>query len=156
MDGQIHCCLLLGKSRIAPMKMTSIPRLGLTAATIAVKVGKMPKKELPRVDYECYWTDSSVVLGYISNDSKRFHIFVANRTHHIQEHTTLSQWKYVPSDSNPANNASRGISMKNIIRSNRWFNRPKFLWDDKKAWPADQSFMPAVNDPELRRKVSLA
>ncbi|XP_057309065.1 uncharacterized protein LOC130647286 [Hydractinia symbiolongicarpus] len=88
-EGNVNCCLLLGKSRVAPIKMVSIPRLELTAATVAVKVGVMLKQEMPAVDYECYWTDSNVVLGYINNESRRFHIFVANRIQQIQENTSL-------------------------------------------------------------------
>ena len=64
--GQVHCTLLIGKSRVAPLKFVSIPRLELTAATLSVKISKMLKNELDiHVDDEIFWTDSRVVLGYI-------------------------------------------------------------------------------------------
>ena len=44
--GQVHCTLLIGKSRVAPLKFVSIPRLELTAATLSVKISKMLKNEL--------------------------------------------------------------------------------------------------------------
>ncbi|XP_057294388.1 uncharacterized protein LOC130622946 [Hydractinia symbiolongicarpus] len=156
-EGNVNCCLLLGKSRVAPIKMVSIPRLELTAATVAVKVGVMLKQEMPAVDYECYWTDSNVVLGYINNESRRFHIFVANRIQQIQENTSLDQWNHVPTHENPADDASRGISLKHVEKSSRWFKGPQFLWEEREAWPA--AYDPAKNsvtdDPEFKRSVSV-
>ena len=83
---RIHCSLVVGKSRVAPLKQVSIPRLELTAAVVSVKVSAMLQEEL---DYksieEIYWTDSKVVLGYINNDARRFHVIVANRVQQIRD-----------------------------------------------------------------------
>ena len=57
-----------------------------------------------------YWTDSKAVLGFINNSSRRFHTFVANRVQVIHEHSSVQSWKYVPTDSNPADDASRGFN----------------------------------------------
>ena len=58
----------------------TIPRLELTAALVAVKVSKFLNKELKLESVKnFYWSDSQVALGYIANDTRRFHIFVANR-----------------------------------------------------------------------------
>ena len=67
--GQIYCCLLLGKARVVPKKFVSIPRLELTTATLSVKVASLLKKELDLNEVEeRFWTDSKLVLGYITND----------------------------------------------------------------------------------------
>ena len=88
-SGQVHCTLLIGKSRVAPLKFVSIPRLELTAAALSVKISKMLKKELDiHVDDEIFWTDSKVVLGYINSDARRFKVFVANRVQQIRDHTS--------------------------------------------------------------------
>jgi len=58
---------------------------------------------------EVFYTDSRVVLGYIANDVKRFHIFVANQVQTIQE----KWWRYVDTNSNPADDASRGCPQEN-------------------------------------------
>ena len=67
--GKIHCTLLTGKSRVAPIRYVSIPRLELIGATISVKVSNMLHKELnaelSQDMEESYWTDSQVVLGYL-------------------------------------------------------------------------------------------
>ena len=107
---RIHCSLVVGKSRVAPLKQVSIPRLELTVAVVSVKFSAMLQEEL---DYksieEIYWTDSKVVFGYINNDARRFHVFVANHVQQIRDHSSKDQWNYVESKLNPADEASRGL-----------------------------------------------
>ena len=63
-NGDVHCYLIFGKSRVAPVKYVSIPILELTAATLSVKVPDTLRRELdiPVASKEC-WIDSQVVLG---------------------------------------------------------------------------------------------
>ena len=105
--GKIHCSLVIAKSRVAPIKYTSIPRLELAAAVLSIKMSK------DLVDY--YWTDNRVVLGYLRNTHKRFKVFVANQVQQVTEHTDFSQWSYVPSKMNPADCASQGLTGSNKI-----------------------------------------
>lgn len=74
-EGEIHCSLVIGKACVSPTKVTTIPRLELTAAVVSVSISNMLQEEF-RID-ECeeyFWTDSKVVLGYINNDACRFHV----------------------------------------------------------------------------------
>ena len=84
--GTVHLSFLMGKARVSPKKTVSIPRLELAAAEVAVKIADTLKREL---DYdgleEYYWTDSKVVLSYINNESRRFHVYVVNRVQLIQD-----------------------------------------------------------------------
>ena len=58
----------------------------------------MLRRELDiSVASEEFWTDSQVVLGYISNEALRFKIFVANCVQFIMEITKVQQWYYVSS-----------------------------------------------------------
>ena len=78
---KVHCSLLIAKSRVAPMKYTSIPRLELAAAAavLSTKMSGLVKKELGFDDIaEYYWTNSQAVIGYLRNTQKRFKVFVAN------------------------------------------------------------------------------
>ena len=76
----------MGKSRVAPLKPVTIPRLELTAAVVASKIGCVLRKELEcKGVKETYWTDSKTVLGYINNDARRFHVFVGNRVNSRQD-----------------------------------------------------------------------
>ena len=81
---EVHFSLIFGKSRVAPAKYVSIPRLELTATTFSEKISNMLREEPGiHISSEVFWTDRQVVLGYINNDSQRFKIFVANRLQFI-------------------------------------------------------------------------
>ena len=76
---KIHSCLVIAKSRVAPMKYTSILRLELVAAVLSTKISGLVKKELRLDDImEYYWTNSQVVIGYLRNTQERSKVFVAN------------------------------------------------------------------------------
>ena len=127
--GQVHCALVMAKSRVTPLKTITIPRLELTAAVVSVRIHKLLKGELEYDNIsEIFWTDSKVVLGYIANDSKRFHVYVANRVQTIRDHTTPDQWRFVETHNNPADHASRGMTADEICDSKIWWNGPEFLW----------------------------
>ena len=123
---EVHVAFLFGKARVAPLKPVTIPRLELTAAVVAVRVDKMLQAELQLpLERSVFWTDSTSVLKYIKNEDKRFQTFVANRVTTIRDHSDVSQWRYVPTSQNPADDASRGIrqktwSTKNGLKAQRF------------------------------------
>ncbi|KAJ8027919.1 hypothetical protein HOLleu_30014 [Holothuria leucospilota] len=85
-DNVVHCRLVMSKSRVVPRKPVTVPRLELTAAVLSAKMSTLLKQELEYSFIEEYfWSDSQVVLSYINNDIKRFHVFVANRVQQIRE-----------------------------------------------------------------------
>jgi hypothetical protein len=156
-NNRIHCSLVIGKSRVSPAKPVTIPRLELTASTLSVKVSHMLEAEL---QYEnltsSYWTDSMAVLGYISNDARRFHTFVANRVQLIRDNSAVESWNYIDTDSNPADDASRGICCTNLPADHRWFRGPTFLWLPEEQWPRRASRRQptfADGDPEVRKEI---
>ena len=107
---------------------------------------------------EYFYTDSEVVLGYVSNDAKHFKIFVANRIQLIRENSDVNQWMYVDSRSNPADKTSRGISPSNHEKVDRWLNGPEFLWLDASKWTTHgKKDIPEVDqdDPEVKTKLSV-
>lgn len=127
-SGEVHCALVMGKARIAPTKVRTISRLELSAAVVATRTSDLLKREMEIEGLqEYFWTDSKVVLGYINNDEKRFHAFLANRIQQIKSSTEPSQWQYVASENNLADHASRGLSTMELVESN-WFTGPNILW----------------------------
>jgi hypothetical protein len=154
--GSIHCSLVMGKAKVTPVKQITIPRLELSAAILLVRASKFLQKEL-RYDEveEFFWTDSEVVLGYISNDARRFHVFVANRVQQIRDHTTPDQWNHVRTSENPADYASRGLSVDELLAKKDWLNGPLFLWETE----LPQKKMTAgisSDDPEVKKSETFA
>ncbi|XP_032411399.1 uncharacterized protein LOC116714770 isoform X2 [Xiphophorus hellerii] len=149
-EGQISCSLIMGKARVTPIKQMTIPRLELSSAVTSVRNADVIKQELEIENLlEYYWTDSQVVLAYISNDAKRFHTFVANRIQRIRHSTSPDKWQHVCSEENPADQASRGLTAAQLKESN-WLKGPDFLW--RKDLPIKREMVGEVEetDPELR------
>ncbi|XP_067685814.1 uncharacterized protein [Haliotis asinina] len=114
----IYTSLLMGKARLAPLKIVTIPRLELTAAVTAVKIGQFLLKESDiDIDSVTYYTDSTTVLHYICNERNRYPVFVANRVKMIRDYASPQQWKYIDTRQNPADTASRGLSCKLFLKS---------------------------------------
>ena len=152
-DDNVNVALVMGKSRVAPSKITTIPRLELTAAVVAAKIGVMLKEELNYASLKQYfWTDSKVVLGYINNEAKRFHTFVANRVQMIRSNTDPKEWRYIDTKSNPADHASRGLSVQELMKSN-WFTGPAFLWEKEISFGEEGIPSIQIGDPEVRSTV---
>jgi hypothetical protein len=141
-SGVVHCSFVCTKARVAPLKQISIPRMELTAATIAVRINNMLMRELKiPIDGIYFWTDSTTVIKYICNESTRFRTVVANILAEIRDNSQPSQWRYVKSECNPADDCSRGMTTDKFIASQRWFRGPEFLWDPEEKWPSTDLVM---------------
>jgi len=153
-NDQVHCSFVCGKSRLAPMKPITVPRMELSAAVLSTKLERMVKLELstPPNDRSLFWTDSTCVLGYVQNKNKRFHTFVANRIAAIHDATSPSQWRYVDTASNPADEASRGLPISESFDHLRWIDGPPFLWQPESTWPKlpKDGIKISDNDPEVK------
>ena len=87
-DGRIEVAFVMAKTRVAPLRQLSIPRLELQVALLVVRLAGIIKKELTlHTSKTVFWSDSKTVLLYILNESRRFHTFVANRVAEIQDST---------------------------------------------------------------------
>ena len=154
----VHCTLLAGKSRVAPVKPITIPRAELTAATVSVRMNKLMTTELEIPIHDTvYWTDSMTVLKYIANETTRFHIYVANRVNLIREGLEPSQWRYVDTKNNQGDDASRGPSADGLLESKRWIDGPEFLWKPETEWPKSPEFRKGddEDDPEVKKEVTV-
>ena len=158
--GQVATSLVFGKSRVTPVKPCTIPRLELNACALSAEVGFMVRKELDMEDLQIsqfFWTDSKICLGYICNDSKRYRVYVANRQEKVRQFSDPSQWIYVDSGNNPADHASRGLSVHDIYQTEQWFFAPEFLRQSEEPWKDSRpcSFTVPSDDPELKKAVSV-
>ena len=141
------------KTRVAPIKYITIPRMELVAATLSVKISALLQKELQLLNVkETFWTDSKVVLGYIRHESRKLKVFVANRIELIRYHTDIHQWHYVGTKDKPADYSSRGIDVANDQAVQKWFGGPSFLWKPEAEWTIqDNRGKILQNDPEIKK-----
>ena len=131
---------LRGKSKLSPtQKNMTIPMLELLAACLGVMLTKQAIAALrskPDISDTVYWSDAKSVLALIANKDKRFKVFVANRLSLIHDFTDPGQWRYCPTDQNPADHATRSILPDKIDKLKTWIEGPSFLTQPEQEWPA--------------------
>ena len=157
-DGRVEVALVMGKSRVSPLKPTTVPRLELVAAVVSARIAALLMKELKIEGLETfYWVDNKIVLGYILNKTRRYRVFVANRVLVIDELMDEAgvnpeeRWKYIETTDNPADHASRGISAKDTEKVDRWFGGPLFLREADEGWRYSKPDVKMVEeDPEVK------
>jgi transposase InsO family protein len=147
---------IMAKSRLTPLNnsaLKTIPRIELCAAKLSVSLQLILRGSLDfKFQKIVYWTDSTTVIKYLSNDSARFQRFVANKVAFIRSHSYPDQWRHVPTKCNPADILSRGSSVRSLIKCELWQYGPKFLRDPEATWPALTVTCGALaDDPEVRK-----
>ncbi|XP_070524570.1 uncharacterized protein [Cardiocondyla obscurior] len=137
--GTVHVNLLAVKTKVSPVKTVSIPNIKLCGATLLVRL----IKNVQRLDFlkpvpVIAWSDSQVVLVWIKQHPSRWKQFVANRVSTIQTELPNARWQYVPTKSNPADLATRGMSPKELSESNLWWHGPFWLSQSPNQWPRQE------------------
>ncbi len=101
--GNVRVQILFAKTRVAPTKRITLPRLELMAAYLLAKMTAFLLKALGEKvqQYSC-WSDSMITLSWIRRPSHDWKVFVANRVQAIQEKTDPERWRFCPGDTNPA------------------------------------------------------
>lgn len=141
-DGSFQTSFIASKSRVAPLKPLSIPRLELQAAVMASRLATMIEREHElHVHRRVFWSDSRTVLLWIKSDPRLYQTFVSHRLGEIGDHTKASEWMWTPSGENPADDATRSNDSP-LHDNRRWFQGPSFLRHDESEWPIQDALQP--------------
>ncbi|XP_076660139.1 uncharacterized protein LOC143363448 [Halictus rubicundus] len=147
-DERIWVSFVMARTRVAPLKPMTVPRLELQAAVIGARLAKMVAKELgSELDRRFLWSDSSTVIHWIRSEPRNRQTFVANRLGEIVELTLSSEWRWVPSGLNPADDATRWLN-ESLNTNDRWFSGPGFLQQPESKWPVEK-IMSEVDKREI-------
>ncbi|XP_066927410.1 uncharacterized protein [Clytia hemisphaerica] len=147
--------LVMSKSRVAPVKQISLPRLELEGALLAANLAEAVVYGM-ETEFKAryFWTDSMLNLQYINNEVRRFKAFVANRVTEIRESTSPQQWHHINGGSNPADLATRGMSIKEMI-AGKWLQGPDFLYDETiKTSDKPIDLLPETHEEVKKEKMS--
>ncbi|XP_064461559.1 uncharacterized protein LOC135371435 [Ornithodoros turicata] len=127
-DSDIHSHILIAKSRVAPLKPVTIPRLELLGCLLAARIFSRIRNSLSfSVTRTIFWTDSLIALHWIKSEPSKWPQFVAARTEEIRQLTSPERWRHCDGAHNPADLLTRGLSAQDLIDSNAWWKGPPWL-----------------------------
>ncbi|UYV72261.1 hypothetical protein LAZ67_9002385 [Cordylochernes scorpioides] len=138
-NGNITTTLFGAEARVAPLKKLTIPKLDLRGCVLGTRFAVLLRSELrlPKVDRKVFCSDSKTVLAWIGSEAGRYKEFVANRVCEIQEATKGTDWRWVPTNENSADIATRFETQISFEPTDMLYTGPEFLKRPEEEWPKE-------------------
>ena len=131
-DSSIATRYVISKSKVAPIKKLSIPKLELEAATLGAELAGFCDTEMTiDVRSKKFWTDSTVVLSWIKSKDRQ-KVYIANRLNKIAENSNKDDWRHVQGKMNPADHVTRGLAPCDLQKL--WKTAPSFSIKPESEW----------------------
>ncbi|XP_055622743.1 uncharacterized protein LOC129766252 [Toxorhynchites rutilus septentrionalis] len=135
-EGIVKCSLIVARSKVAPLKQLSIPRLELQAAVLGARMATTIRQNHSlNIQQMFYWTDSQTVLSWIKSDQRQYKQFVGFRIGEILSRTKISEWNWVPTKQNIADLLTKWSRSPDLSPGSSWFRGPNFLYSVQDSWP---------------------
>lgn len=140
-EREIQVALVGAKTKVAPLKALSIPRLELKAAVLGTRLLEtIQNQHSYPINKRFCWSDANTVLAWINaSDHRRYHKFVAVRVGEILSSTQQSEWHWVPSKMNVADLATKWSNPPQPTSNSTWFHGPSFLYTPEDDWPRQKA-----------------
>ena len=154
--GEVQVKFVSSKSKVAPIKQQSIPRLELLGACLMAKlvnnIRDILQDELPgKIVQTFYWVDSMSALCWIKN-VKPWTQYIRHRVSEILKTSDRDQWFYCPGPQNPADLPSRG-KFSNLAANRLWWEGPEFLKGNPENWPKSPSGSELESESAMKEKL---
>lgn len=150
-QGKITNNLICSKTKVAPLKKMTIPRLELSGAVLLTNLVSRVSQILKLNHVPLFmWTDSAIVHTWINNHPSRWKDFVHNRVCLIHETLPQAIWKFIPGTENPADCATRGLTPTQLLQHTIWWSGPNWIIQDSTLWPQAPHSLPQKENLEER------